>query len=176
MKLICPSCGATHSADAYLNDAVARQSLILAGSMQHDISSRCFAYLSLFRPAGRALQWRKILKLLSELQALVSTPEIKWDNGQARKNSARIWGIALDRIIEKPPRRLPLKTHGYLTSIAYEIANELDRQSEVQRNQAERNGTIRREHTRAEPERAFLNVEEMKKIANANKKGEKIRR
>jgi len=170
MKLICPSCGSTHSACAWLNDALARQSIILAGSMQYDISSRCFAYLSLFRPPGRALQWRKILKLLTELQALVSTPEIKWDNGQARKNSARIWGIALDRIIENPPKRLPLKSHGYLTSIAYEIANDLDRQSEVHRNQAERRGTIHREHTETEPERVFLDVEEMKKIAKKRRR------
>jgi len=116
------------------------------------------------------LQWRKILKLLTELQALVSTPEIKWDNGQARKNSARIWGIALDRIIENPPKRLPLKSHGYLTSIAYEIANDLDRQSEVHRNQAERRGTIHREHTETEPERVFLDVEEMKKIAKKRRR------
>lgn len=165
MKLICPSCGATHSACAWLNDSIARQSIILAGSMQHDISSRCFAYLALFRPPGRALQWRKVLKLLVDLQKLVTIPEITWNNGQARMNSARIWGVALDRIIENPPGRLPLKTHGYLHSIAYDIANDLDRQSEVKQNQAERRGIVHREHTQTEPERIFLDVAEMKKIA-----------
>lgn len=173
MKLICPSCGATHSACAWLNESIARQSIVLVGSMQHDISSRCFAYIALFRPPGRALQWRKVLKLLVELQKLVSIPEISWNNGQARMNSARIWGMAIDRIIENPPQRLPLKTHGYLHSIAYDIANDLDRQSEVKRNQAERSRTIHREHIQTEPERIFLNVDEMKKVAKENYKKSK---
>ena len=176
MKLICPSCAATHSADAWLNDAVARQCLILAGSMQHDISSRCFAYLSLFRPHGRALHWRKVLKLLAELQTLVSVPDIQWEGGPARMSSMRAWGIALDRVIEHPPKRLPLKSHGYLKAIAYEIADELDKQNEVRRNQSERNGTFRGQRSEVggqksevrgqEPERIFLDVDEMKKIAD----------
>lgn len=171
MKLICPSCGATHSACAWLSDSIARQSLIIAGSMQYDISSRCFAYIALFRPPGKSLQWRKVLKLLTELQELVSIPEISWKNGQARTNSARIWGIALDRIIENPPNRLPLKSHGYLTSMAYEIANDLDRQAEVKQNESERRGITRREHTQSEPER--ISFEEMKKITSENYRNRK---
>ena len=171
MKLICPSCGATHSACAWLNDPLARQSLVLAGSMQYDVSSRCFAYLSLFRAPGRSLQWRTILKLLAELQELVSEPEIRWKKQAARMNSPQMWGIALDRLIENPPARLPLKSHGYLTSIAYEVANDFDRQNEVKRNQAERNGTLhRREHTDTGQERIFLDVDEMKKIAKKARK------
>lgn len=172
MKLICPSCGATHSADAWLNDAIARQCLVLAGSMQHDISSRCFAYLSLFRPAGRALQWKKVLRLLTELQALVSMSDIKWEGKPARTNSSRAWGIALDRVIESPPRRLPLKSHGYLRAVAYDLADELDRQSEVKRNKSEREGTFRRKQGKnSEPER--ISFEEMKKVTNENYRNRK---
>lgn len=171
MKLICPSCGATHSACAWLDDTLARQSLVLAGSMQYDISSRCFTYLALFRPPGRVLQWRKILKLLAELQKLASEPKIRWKNQAARMNSPKIWGIALDRLIENPPIRLPLTSHGYLTSIAYDVANEFDRQNEVQRNRAERNGAFRRPTgANTEPERIFLDVNEMKKIADKRRK------
>ena len=167
MKLICPSCGATHSADAWINDPIARQCLLLAGSMQYDISSRCFAYLSLFRPHNRALQWKKVLRLLTELQELVSAPGIRWEGKTARQNSVRAWGVALDRVIENPPKRMPLKSHGYLRAITYDVADDLYRQKEVKRNQSERSGTFRKKQgVSPDPER--ISFEEMKKITNEN--------
>ena len=140
MKLICPSCGAVHSAEAWQNDPIARQCLLLACEMPHDVGSRCFAYLSLFRPEGRSLQWKKVLRLLSELKELSGMSHIQWDKKVARPNSANAWGMAMERVIECPPRRLPLKSHGYLRAIAYEIADDIDRKKEVKKNQEERTG------------------------------------
>ena len=141
MKLVCPSCGAVHSVEGWSNDPVARQCLKLAGEMPHDVSSRCFAYLALFRPPGRSLQWKKVLRLLAELKELVTLPHIQWEKKVARPNSAHAWGTAMERMIEHPPKRLPLKSHGYLRSVAYEICDDLDKQREVKRNKAERDGT-----------------------------------
>ena len=171
MKLICPSCGAVHSAEAWNNDPVARQCLKLTGEMPHDLSSRCFAYLSLFRSAGRSLQWKKVLRLLSELKELATVSHIQWKNQGARPNSAHAWGLALDRMIENPPKGLPLKSHGYLRAIAYEIADEIDRKREVKRNKAERNGdTVRglegKRISKEMPER--ISVEDMKIIRKKN--------
>lgn len=138
MKLICPSCGAVHSVEAWKNDAIARQCLKLAGEMQHEISRGCFAYLALFRSDGRSLQWKKVLRLLFELKELTTVSHIQWKNQVARPNSAYAWGLALDRVTENPPKGLPLKSHGYLRAIAYEIADEMDRKAEVNRNKKER--------------------------------------
>ena len=140
MKLVCPSCGAVHSAEAWQNDPVARQCLKMAGEMPHDVGSRCFAYLSLFRPPGRSLQWKKVLRLLSELKELATLPHVQWERKVARPNSAHAWGMAMERMIEHPPKRLPLKSHGYLRSVAYEIADEMDKKAEVKKNQKERTG------------------------------------
>lgn len=144
MKLICPSCGAVHSIEAWQNDAVARQCLKLAGEMQHAISSRCFAYLALFRPGQKSLTWKKVLRLLSELQDLTAASHIQWDRNVARPNSVQAWAVAMEKIVEFPPKRLPLKTHGYLKSIAYENADDMDRQKEVKRNKSERDGSFTR--------------------------------
>lgn len=172
MKLICPSCGAVHSAGAWQNDEIARQCLKLVGGMQHDISKSCLAYLSLFRKQGGALQWKKVYRLLVELSDNCNAPQICWKNQPARQNSARAWGLALERLLDNPPMRLPLKSHGYLRSIAYEIADEMDRQVEVKRNQAERNGTFRRkEGAIADPEK--ISFEEMKKITEENYRNRK---
>ena len=142
MKLICPSCGAVHSIDAWRNDAVIRQCLKLTGTFPYDINSRCFAYLALFRPREKSLQWKKILRLLSELAVLTGHAHIQWQKKPARPSSASVWGKAMEQICENPPKRLPLKSHGYLQAIAYDIADDMDRQDETKRNQAERSGSF----------------------------------
>ena len=144
MRLVCPSCGGVYSAEAWLNDPIARQCLRLVCELPHAVSSRCFAYLSLFRPPGRSLQWKKVLRLLAELRELATLPYIQWGKKVARPNSAHAWGLAMERMIEHPPKRLPLKSHGYLRSVAYEIADEMDRKKETARNKDEREGKIRR--------------------------------
>lgn len=157
MKLICPSCGAVHSVEAWRNDTVIRQCLKLTGDLPHAISSRCFAYLALFRPSEKSLQWKKVLRLLSELAALTEHAHIQWQKRPARPSSANIWGQALEQICENKPKRLPLKSHGYLQAIAYGIADDMDRQTETKRNQAERSGSF-------EGERTSLPDEEMAEI------------
>ncbi len=174
MKLICPSCSAVHSAEAWLNDAIARQCLKLAGELQYDVSSRCFSYLALFRPPVKALTWRKVLRLLSELKELIGTPHIQYDKNAARPNSAKAWGMAMDQIIENPPKRLPLKSHGYLKAIAYDYANDMDVQKEVRHNRAERNGTAEARRALPLPEKSKgrkperLSFDKMKEITEEN--------
>ena len=141
MKLTCPSCGAVHSAEAWANDAQARQCILIVAELPSEVSRRAVGYLSLFRPmSGRGLVWSKALRLLSELKTLVSQAHIQWDKKPARPNLSMAWGEAMERVIQVPPKRLPLKSHGYLTAIAYEIADEMDRSNEVKRNAAERTG------------------------------------
>ena len=149
MRLICPSCGACHSAESWQNDPQARQCLKIIGELPHAVSIRCLSYLSLFRPAGgRGLPWAKALRLLSEIADHISQSHIQWDGKVARPNSPMAWATAMERIAERPPKSLPLKSHGYLRSIAYEVADEVDRGAEVRRNKTERSG----QYQRQEPE------------------------
>jgi hypothetical protein len=71
----------------------------------------------------------------------------------------------MERMIEHPPKRLPLKTHGYLRSVAYEICDDLDKQREVKKNKAERAGNP--SSPSATP-RQGISAEEMKKISDEN--------
>ena len=196
MKLVCPSCGAVHSAEAWSNDPVARQCLKLAGEMPHAVASRCFAYLSLFRPAPpsilplrgtppsipplrgdkggdlggcqRSLQWKKVLRLLSELKELVTLPHVQWERKVARPNSAHAWGMAMEKVIENPPKRLPLKTHGYLRAIAYEICDDLDKKIEVKRNKMERDGSFHSRHSGESRNPERVSLETMKDLRRKN--------
>jgi hypothetical protein len=111
---------------------------------------------------------------LSELKELATMSHIQWEKKVARPNSAHAWGMGLERMIEHPPKRLPLKSHGYLRSIAYDIADEMDKQREVKKNQKERTRSRRSEvggQEKAEPERVSL--ETMQDIRRKNMKGKR---
>lgn len=145
MKMVCPSCGAVHSAEAWQNDADARQCLRIIGELPHDVSRRALPYLALFRPlSGRGLAWSKALRVLSELQEHVSRSYVQWENKVARPNSAQAWGEAMERVIARPPKKLPLSSHGYLRSIAYDIADEKDKQAEYNSKPTARTEPVKR--------------------------------
>ena len=100
-----------------------------------------------------------------ELTALLETREIKWKNKAPRPNSARAWALAMERVIENPPRSLPLKSHGYLRAIAYEMADEIDREKELRR-ELERG----RPYKRKSSNQPVMSREEVKKAVEALKK------
>jgi hypothetical protein len=145
MRLTCPSCAAVHSAEAWANDPQARQCLLLVGELPAEVSRRVLQYLALFRNRStrRAVSWPKALGLMGTLKDMITDPYIQWDREPARPNSPKAWADAMERMIQHPPRNLPLKNHNYLKRTAYEIANEVDRQVEVRKNRAERSGDIR---------------------------------
>jgi len=164
MKLICPSCGAHHSADAWANDADARQALLLAGRLPSDIGKHVFGYIAMFREpqAKRSMQWAKVLRLLAEIEHIANAPFIGCGGKPDRPNRPGFWGKALETIIERPPKDLPLKSHGYLTRIAYDQANAADKATEIKAIRLEHQGksVVRQE----EEKRAWLDPEWMRKV------------
>lgn len=176
MRFPCPSCGAMHSIEGWQGNADARQFARINAELPGSVARHSLHYLSLFRPrtdaGGRGLIWSKALRLVGELRLLVDQTQIQWKGRPSRPIDAAIWGMAMERIIENPPRKLPLTSHGYLTSIAYDLADDADRSREVRHNLSERDGTLRRSiadrrEQGGEPE-PILSVEEMKKISEKN--------
>ena len=144
MRLVCPECGAVASMAAWANDSSVRQFIKICTEMPWQISSRALPYIAMFRAdMKRGLPWDKALRLIGELAEIAREGHIQWDGKPARPIDAGIWGQALEQIIQRPPRKLPLKSHGYLRSIAYDLADESDRRTEKAHNQAEANGSLR---------------------------------
>jgi hypothetical protein len=133
MRLICPSCGATHSVEAWANDPEAREALSIAAGLPRDVARWALPYIALFRPKKRALTWKRARRLLEELQDLVAAPEVQWNNKPPRSNLHSAWARALEQISSHPPKRLPLESHNYLRAIQYGIADELDARAESSR-------------------------------------------
>jgi hypothetical protein len=158
MRLICPSCGAIHSAEAWSGNVDARQCIRLVAELPSSVARNVLPYIALFRPVVpenergyRGLIWQRALRLTGEVLQLTGAGTVEWKGRPARPIEPAVWGLAMERMLANPPRRLPLESHGYLISIAYELADEADRAREVRHNAAERDGSLRREIAAGRP-------------------------
>jgi hypothetical protein len=168
MRLTCPGCGVIGSIEAFTVDDHAKRTLMAITTLPGAVAALVLGYLALFRPgSSRGLTWKRAEALVIALQALVTASHIQWDRQVARPASPAIWAEALRKISATPPRRLPLKSHGYLTSIAYDLADEADRRVEVARNKTERTGQFRTGEKAVEPSQ--ISVAEMREMKRKKK-------
>lgn len=145
MRIVCPSCGAIASLEAWEADAHVRQTAATVARIPAPVTGRAFGYIALFRPRGgtRGLSWARAKKLAGELLNMVSAGFIEWDGRPARPCPPRIWAEAVDTMLGRGNLRLPMENHNYLRSIAYDLADQEDRRGEAARNAAERGGAVR---------------------------------
>jgi hypothetical protein len=169
MKTICPACGAVASLDALLTDAEGREFVALIPKVPQEIQPVFLRYLALFRPKGRALQWRKASRLLTDLLAEVGKGHIQAGTCPARPAPVSVWAAAVQRIIDTPPVSLPLQNHNYLKKIVWDIADVSDREREKQQNAMERTHAYTAPRPETEPSRP-LSLEEIKAIRDKNMK------
>ncbi|KAA0257199.1 hypothetical protein FHQ18_11585 [Deferribacter autotrophicus] len=164
MRLVCPSCGAMHSIEAFINDEQARKFLSVIVSLNSSLQKNVLNYLTYFRPeSGKGLRWSKAVRLLEELKSLIEAEYVEWDRKKPIKNDTCYWINALDKMIDSPPKRLPLKNHNYLRVIVYEIAEEEDKRLEEERERMRRSGWNRIE----EEEKNMPTSEQVKKLINS---------
>ncbi len=138
MKLRCPACGAVASADAWENDAIARELMQDFLSLPAPVSKVLLGYLSLFRPDKRALSWRKALRLTRELSSLVTAGHVQVQGKVARPCPDRIWAAGMEQMIERRASlSLPLRNHNYLRKIVWGMADAEDARNEARVRQSE---------------------------------------
>lgn len=144
MRLPCPCCGALVSAEAWQNDADARATLADAAELPGQINRQVLGYLALFRPRDRALMWKKALRLVRELAALVDAGHVHVHGRPDRPCPPQIWAIAMEQMIEhRDTISRPLPNHNYLRKVAWQLADKLDAELEARQHREERDGTAR---------------------------------
>jgi hypothetical protein len=74
----------------------------------------------------------------------VAAGHVQFDGKPARPAPPGLWAQAISQMLECPPQRLPLKSHGYLRAIVYDLADAADKQAEKQRRVLENSGGLRR--------------------------------
>lgn len=140
MRLVCPSCGAIASMEAWANDANWRAFAEALTKLPKDIEVRALPYLGLFRKGERGLTPPRARKLLAELLDLVASGTVRWDAGEERPAPTEVWARAMDAVLARRPQGLD--NHNYLRRVAWESAKELAAQAERDRERAK----LHREH------------------------------
>lgn len=160
MKLVCPSCGATASAEAWANDAAIRYTIEALIQLPTPVRLQTLAYLGLFRQGGKALPWKRALTIVRSLKDLVAEGTVHWQGGETRPCNAAIWGQAMEATLASGPKGL--KNHNYLRKCAWEMAATLAAAMENKR-EAERRNITRSEEPREIPEAAKAEIDKLKK-------------
>lgn len=127
MKLVCPSCGATGSADSWINDATCRETLAVISRLPSPLPKTCLGYLSLFRPGKNALGWKKALRLAFEIEQLAKCGYVSVQGRVDRNCTAGIWAQAMEQMLDqRNGLSLPMANHRYLKKVAHDLADQAD--------------------------------------------------
>ena len=130
MRLVCPSCGAIHSFEAWANDPEVRRFVADFMRLPSVVQPRVGAYLSCFRKGDKGLRWPIARKVLAGLLDLVGSGRVSWERSELRPAPPELWAEALDAVIARDKRGFT--NHNYLRHTAFEMAGSLAAQEERQ--------------------------------------------
>ena len=139
MLLTCPACAARFSLEAAVEDAEARGALAKAFELS-ELGPQVAAYLGLFRPPKRALAWRRVRRLVSELVETIEAGEIH-RRGRAWTIEPGAFALGLAAVIERRDQgklTTPLKDHAYLFETVINHSERLAGEAERKRDEERR--------------------------------------
>jgi hypothetical protein len=138
----CPRCAYKAPILCFYQEAKDGRILAAYAKLPGQVQVHYFGYLSLFRPAsGTAMQSAKAARLTLELADEVAKGFISRQGQVDRSAAPRIWGMAMEQMMERSGSlTLPVKTHGYLKTIVYDIANKENAGQEQTTRSAEARG------------------------------------
>jgi len=134
MKLRCPNCNCVCGANAWQTQTHVFDCLDIARKLPREVADVSLEYVGLFRSKAdtdRGLSWAKASRIMQELFELVKSGHIQIEQKPARPCDPKTWGTGIKRMIDCPPSVLPLKSHGYLKTIVYALADVQDQKKET---------------------------------------------
>lgn len=135
MKFTCPNCHVTLTLEALIEHDAAREAIKLALEFPAPLGKQLLQYVSLFKPAQRALSMDRFADILADLLPDIKAAQIE-RNGRLWAAPLPYWSQAFDAVwLSKPKLTLPLKTNGYLYEIIAGYANKAEAGKEKQAEQ-----------------------------------------
>lgn len=121
-------------------DGDAKRLAVILGGMEPALARAVVAYLRFHKPEKTVLRLGKAAKLAEEIHALATAPEVR-RGGVGRPNRVAYWVAAIEQMQDARAKlRLPMSGHGYLTEVAFSVADSADAQAERQAEQEKRVG------------------------------------
>ncbi|MBF8271573.1 MAG: hypothetical protein HW380_678 [Magnetococcales bacterium] len=144
MLLMCPCCQATASLEAWSGNVAARNTLAAISRLPGVVVRHVPGYLALFRPASdHGLAWEQVQKVVAELNVLMTKGTVVYSHKVARPCTPEMWAKAMETMLAQLDKvKRPLKGHGYLITIAYELADKADADKEKRVEQERASRTV----------------------------------
>lgn len=157
MRATCPDCGAQAHLSAFFADDDGKRFALILADADPALARATVTYLSLHKPAKHAIRLARAAKLAEEIISMAMAPEVR-RSGVSRPNRPEFWVQAIDQMSESRSKlRLPLSGHGYVTEVAFGLAEQAMGRAEARAEEAKRTGQHRRTapggHTEAETAR-----------------------
>lgn len=127
MRLTCPCCGEQFPFEAGLADEEGKRLAALFADMPPKLGKAVLSYLRLFSPPKRSLKMGKAIRLVEDLQQMVSDGSVTRDarTNDRRQASPALWVSGIEQMIaQREKLTLPLETHHYLRAVVYGIAGD----------------------------------------------------
>lgn len=118
---VCPGCGLRADLDVFCVQADANKALAAALDLPPSLGGLILRYLRLFSPPSKTLALAKTTRLLVELAETLQSAHVT-RRGVAHPAPLALWRAALETILNQPPERLPLDSHGYLFQVVFNLA------------------------------------------------------
>lgn len=150
MKLTCPACNETLSLAALIEHDAAREAIGTALKMPAPLGKYLLQYLGFFKPAKSALSLDKVAKILADLLPMIAAGKVS-KNGTIYAAPQEYWAQAIETMMaNRAALTLPLKSHGYLTSIIAGYAEKGEAKAEKQAEQGRKYGQVQTNNHPAE--------------------------
>lgn len=128
----CQRCAFKAPLISFVSAAEDGQFVQLVIQLPPEVQKHYLKYLAMFRPAsGCAMQTAKAERLTREIVDLIKAGHVQEKGKVDRPCSPGIWAAAMERMQEQAATlNLPMKSHGYLKTIAWQLADQADSKAE----------------------------------------------
>jgi len=123
--------------ETWEQDPVIRAALVLIADLPAPVNKSVVSYLGLFRPASRALGWKRVKTLLTEINDITTKGYVHVHGKADKACSPAIYAKAMEQMTQMTSLKRPMKGHNYLCQVAWDLAEAWAREQEAGTRRAE---------------------------------------
>lgn len=138
--LSCPSCGAELTIEQLFGHAQDQRAFAHLATISLPLGARVLQYVALFAPAKNRMTLARKTRLIEQLLPDLQRQAIN-HNGRDWEAPLSAWATAIDGMLQQRDQgklRLPLTGNGYLYAVLAGLADKVERNEEIEREQSRR--------------------------------------